>query len=435
MNKRIKIASLLSLAVGFLLIGAIAEAQVPQLMNYQGVLKDGGGSPITGTRSIVFSIYDTPTGGTPLWSETQGSVNVAGGLFNVLLGSTTALPAGLFYGTYAPASSGDRYLGVKVGTDPEMTPRQRLVSVSNALKAGDADTLGDGLVVADKQNESVVFGPDGQGAEVTMQREYTTPASTNLVTNYTAYGDPARLTARRADGTITAPSAVQSGQPIGNVQFRGYDGTAFSSNGNAAITARASENFTPTNQGTELYLVTTPNGTANPKVQVFVGNDGKVGIGTITPSQQLEVVGNVRANSFINTSTRALKKDIVPLAQRDYQDILKQIDGIQLVHYLYKTESNRRPHLGVIAEDSPKEILDPTGKAVSLYDYASFLMAGLKAQSEQISVLTEKIKALEAQQANRAADEAGSEVRHIPHTRRAGGFVEVRSVSAGRDKM
>jgi len=50
------------------------------------------------------------------------------GYFVVALGSTTPLP--LFDGA-------TRYLGIKVADDPEMTPREELVSVPYALMAGD----------------------------------------------------------------------------------------------------------------------------------------------------------------------------------------------------------------------------------------------------------------------------------------------------------
>jgi len=75
------------------------------------------------------------SGGTALWTETQ-TVTVRGGLFNVLLGSAESLSAEDF--------TGSTYLGVKVGADPEMTPRHQIVSVAYAIharEATNADTL------------------------------------------------------------------------------------------------------------------------------------------------------------------------------------------------------------------------------------------------------------------------------------------------------
>ncbi len=117
----------------FFMAVSLSRAQVPQLINYQGYLTDGDGNPITGSRSIEFRIYDTATGGTATWIETQ-SVTVLDGVFSVLLGSVNPIPYTLF-------EASDRYLALKVGSDSEMTPRKRLVSVGYAFKANQADSL------------------------------------------------------------------------------------------------------------------------------------------------------------------------------------------------------------------------------------------------------------------------------------------------------
>ncbi|HXF48884.1 MAG TPA: hypothetical protein VNL73_05605, partial [Verrucomicrobiae bacterium] len=46
-----------------------AFGAVPQLINFQGILKDGGGNPVAdGSYSVTFTIYDAATGGTTLWT-------------------------------------------------------------------------------------------------------------------------------------------------------------------------------------------------------------------------------------------------------------------------------------------------------------------------------------------------------------------------------
>ena len=108
-------------------------AQAPQLINYQGKLNQGG-APANGTFSITFSVYAVESGAvSPLWTESQ-TVTATNGVFNVLLGSITAFPNNLF------TVSGDRYLGIKVDNDPEMTPRFRFASVAYAIRASNADT-------------------------------------------------------------------------------------------------------------------------------------------------------------------------------------------------------------------------------------------------------------------------------------------------------
>jgi len=108
-------------------------ASIPQLINYQGVLLDGEGDPISGNRSIEFLLYDVETEGTEFWSEVQ-EVTITDGLFNVLLGSHIEIPPQVFDST-------EVYLALKVEGDEEMTPRKRLVSVGYAFQALNSDSL------------------------------------------------------------------------------------------------------------------------------------------------------------------------------------------------------------------------------------------------------------------------------------------------------
>lgn len=106
---------------------------VPDHISYQGRLTDDTGTLVPdGAYSITFSLYDASD--TLLWSETQGSVSVSDGLFSVQIGQDPV-------SNPFPSFDGEMFLGIKVGSDAEMTPRQALSSVPFAMKADDADTL------------------------------------------------------------------------------------------------------------------------------------------------------------------------------------------------------------------------------------------------------------------------------------------------------
>jgi len=108
-------------------------AQVPQVINYQGILKDANtGTLISGNYSMTFTIYDSQEN--VQWTETQ-TVTVDNGHFNALLGSSTSISPSLFN------SGGDLFLGIKVENDPEMTPRKPLTSVGYAMMAANAAKL------------------------------------------------------------------------------------------------------------------------------------------------------------------------------------------------------------------------------------------------------------------------------------------------------
>ncbi len=126
------------MAIMVLLCGQLLAA-VPTMINYQGRLTDAGGNPVAdGNYSIVFRIYDAASGGTSKWTETQ-SVSTAGGFFAVLLGTLSPLTDTIF-------TSATRYLSVKVGTDPELTPRTRLLTVPFADRVSTVDGSSGGSI-------------------------------------------------------------------------------------------------------------------------------------------------------------------------------------------------------------------------------------------------------------------------------------------------
>jgi hypothetical protein len=109
--------------------------QVPHLINYQGMLTDDGGDPLNGTYDLTFSIYSVSSGGSAIWIEAHSGVEVGDGLFNVVLGSETTggIPSSVF-------DAEERYLGIKVGAEDELTPRVQLTSVGYAYRAERVDT-------------------------------------------------------------------------------------------------------------------------------------------------------------------------------------------------------------------------------------------------------------------------------------------------------
>jgi hypothetical protein len=118
--------SLLSVSflVIFMFLFGMLGAQGVKL-GVQGILKtnDGTAAP-DGTYSITFKLYDVAESGSALWSETQSNVVVTSGLYSAVLGSVTALS--LPFNT-------DYFLGVSVGSTPEMTPRLQLTTAPYAL--------------------------------------------------------------------------------------------------------------------------------------------------------------------------------------------------------------------------------------------------------------------------------------------------------------
>jgi hypothetical protein len=109
----------------------VAMSGVPHQINVQGILTDAGGTPVTSTVGVLFAIWNDPVGGDSLWSEVLPISPDFAGRFDAILGVSQPIPDSAF--------QGDAFLSMKVETWPELVPRQALVSVAYAYKAGYAD--------------------------------------------------------------------------------------------------------------------------------------------------------------------------------------------------------------------------------------------------------------------------------------------------------
>lgn len=115
-----------------LTLSICSYAAVPQTINYQGQLTNASGTPVNNAIQMKFSIYSVETSGEAIWSEIQ-TVQVTKGIYSVVLGAINQISPSII--------DGNLWLGVKVETDAEMTPRQKLNSVPFALNSNNANSL------------------------------------------------------------------------------------------------------------------------------------------------------------------------------------------------------------------------------------------------------------------------------------------------------
>jgi hypothetical protein len=137
-----------------LALASLTVAEVPQLINYQGRLTDDLGNPVNGTVSMTFTIYDAAEVGEAKWTEIHPSVDVVDGLFSVALGAgSPAVPIedDVFSGSV-------RYLGIRVGSDLELTPRTPLVSSAYAYRVSTVDGADGGKISRTVALDSLEIG-------------------------------------------------------------------------------------------------------------------------------------------------------------------------------------------------------------------------------------------------------------------------------------
>jgi len=134
-----------------LCLAAPAAAQVPHLMGYQGRLLRADGTAATGTAGVSFSVWDSATGGSRLWNETQ-TLGLSDGYYATFLGLATTTPDGLFDG---PA----RWVEIQVGGET-LAPRQQAGAVPYAVTA--QSVVGSVSATSLRVGGQAVFGSDGR---------------------------------------------------------------------------------------------------------------------------------------------------------------------------------------------------------------------------------------------------------------------------------
>jgi hypothetical protein len=235
-------------------LASLSFAGIPKLINYQGMLTQSDGkTPVTnGNYTILFSIYNISSGGSSLWSHTY-NVAVTNGLFNVILGDSGA-PINLpFDTTY--------WLGIKVGADPELSPRIRLTSVGYAYRAQKADTA-----------SVAISAPSGGG--------------------WTDDGANVRLT------TNTDKVGIGTTDPkvkldVSDIVRVGGDSWPGSGTGKGMELAYD----TALHKGYIQVFNRAPGAPNGGWGNLYLGN-GNVGIGASSPAQKLDVVGTAQVTGF-----------------------------------------------------------------------------------------------------------------------------------------
>ena len=133
--------SRLVLLLALLCLPSVASA-VPANINHQGLVLGDNGLPMDGNVTLTLSIYDQQEGGDLLWTQEEQYFLQEGYYYTQLRDLE-----GVF-------GDGDRYLGISVDHEPELSPRHRIVSVPYALVAANA--------VGDITPASVDVGPGGE---------------------------------------------------------------------------------------------------------------------------------------------------------------------------------------------------------------------------------------------------------------------------------
>jgi len=102
------------------------------------------------------------------------------------------------------------------------------------------------------------------------------------------------------NASATGNTTLQSGDTIGDLQFEGNTGAGFLRG--ALIRSSTTEIWSGVTAGSNLRFFTVPSGSVSLNERVTIIDSGKVGIGTPTPNEQLELTGNLRLVASTSTA-------------------------------------------------------------------------------------------------------------------------------------
>lgn len=133
-------SQLISLFTVLFLTSTVATSlAVPTKLAQQGRMLGGAGTPLSGTHTLLFSMYSDETAGDELWSV-ERSVDFDNGYYSLVLGEQVPIDDLIF-------ADGPVWLELTID-GAVISPRQELVSVPLALRASSAEHLDGGVVDA-----------------------------------------------------------------------------------------------------------------------------------------------------------------------------------------------------------------------------------------------------------------------------------------------
>src|SRR3989344_7474630 len=301
---------------------------IPQTFNINGKLTDSNGVALAGDYNFNFSIYNNATGGTYLWNSGVLSVTTdSNGIYHVILNNVNL------------NFSEQYFLGIRVGTDSEMSPRLNLTSSPYAYMAQNVTVGGiifDANIDAGARNFTTT-GTGFFGWLGSLTSRISGLFVTDIQFNGNINGSGNITTSGRGNFTFTNTSASLEGIPglsVGNgttgfvrIGSSGWydDGTYFSPTGTKSFYIRSGTPntyiYSPSIYlgnvgGTTTYLrentITGGNFSIAPagSSTYFSRDGGNFVIGTATPTHKLNVVGTSNFTGNIYSSGNITLSDL-----------------------------------------------------------------------------------------------------------------------------
>jgi hypothetical protein len=314
-------------------------------LNFQARLQTSAGNVVPdGAYSIEFRLYETASGGTAVWTETQANVQARNGYLSVYLGSVSPFPSNIDW-------SEQHWLTMNVNSDGEMNPRIRLTAVPYAFRAAQANALrnGTGTLSADdilqkapltiqSVNGAVAglrFNQTGSGGLIQLQGDGSDVFTVNKAGNGLFGGTLQVNGASLSVGTASTKGSLvlqdglgnsltlQPGTQAGNLVFTlpstyGGSGNCLVSDGSGGLSFAAcgGSGGNAFEQGGNSFgalgVIGTNDNNAlairtNGVERLRIDTGGNIGIGLTLPVERLDVDGAIRIGNTTNTNAGTIR--------------------------------------------------------------------------------------------------------------------------------
>jgi hypothetical protein len=313
---------------------------MPNKINVEGKITNSTGSNLNDTYSMTFSLYDDYSAGTKVWWETQGTVDVNEGIFSAILGSVTALNLTWSEPYYLEVLVAGETMSprINVSSAPYSKSSDRAFNLSctDCVDEVQIDTTGEFIIdgglnvtgdVLSMHNNKIVFlgtptadtdaatkayvdseitasggSASGWNDTGTIVELLTSTDNVNLTTLYVnntagkvgigveSPGEKFHVSGGSIllDNTysLKIKNAAGTGQEI--IDLDGSDVLSVGYDGGSDVYLKS---------GADIYFRTGGSGT-----DMFIDDNGEVGIGTVTPLATLEVSDGSKGITFDPTA-------------------------------------------------------------------------------------------------------------------------------------
>ncbi len=276
-----------------------APSTPKRILSFQGRLSDSKDIPINSLKQVRFALYNSDTASAAaslLWQETNPITPNKDGFFSTHLGKVTPIAQSVF------SDNPNLYLGITIGDDQELKPRQQLATVGFAANA---ETL-QGLSPITQSNagvKNVVLALDSSG-NLTIG-EKASPTFQALGGQFKLSGQSVYLTSNASSngniilnpdgsGRIDVQKALINTSSSGSAAVEVQDTFLV----NATESAKAVFTLVNNSSGGDLFTASSSGTT-----RFVMSNSGFFGIGSKVPQAALDV----NQNAGKGASARILK--------------------------------------------------------------------------------------------------------------------------------